>query len=59
VRLQKALYGCVESSSLWYQNLRATMASLGYKRNEIDICVFNRNDSNGDSAPQQYTWTTY
>jgi Reverse transcriptase (RNA-dependent DNA polymerase) len=47
VRLQKALYGCVESSSLWYENLRATMISLGYKRNEIDICVFNRKDSNG------------
>jgi hypothetical protein len=47
VRLEKALYGCVESSSLWYENLRVTMADLGYKRNAVDICVFNRSDSKG------------
>ena len=33
VRLDKALYGCVESSGLWYENLKATMVNLGYKRN--------------------------
>ena len=29
VKLNKALYGCVESAALWYENLRATMRSLG------------------------------
>ena len=40
--LKKALYGCVESAGLWYQNLRATMLELGYARNISDKCVFNR-----------------
>jgi Reverse transcriptase (RNA-dependent DNA polymerase) len=47
VKLQKALYGCVESSGLWYENLRATMLSLGYKRNEMDVCVFNKRNKKG------------
>lgn len=47
VVLVKALYGCVESSSLWYDNLSRTMTSLGYKRNAMDVCVFNRLNSNG------------
>ena len=42
VHLKKALYGCVESAGLWYENLHATMSALGYKRNECDRCIFNR-----------------
>ena len=42
VHLKKALYGCVESAELWYENLRAAMATLRYKRNECDRCIFNR-----------------
>ena len=42
VLLKKALYGCVESAALWYENLHSTLKSLGYTRNERDICVFNR-----------------
>ena len=42
VQLKKALYGCVESSGLWYDNLRSTMTNLGYERNGCDKCVFNR-----------------
>lgn len=47
VVLKKALYGCVESAALWYENLSATMRGLGYKRNECDICVFNRTNTRG------------
>ena len=47
VLLKKALYGCVESAALWYDNLHATMKSLGYTRNDRDICVFNRLNKNG------------
>jgi Reverse transcriptase (RNA-dependent DNA polymerase) len=47
VKLRKALYGCVESSGLWYENLRATMEDLGYKRNEMDVCVFNKSNKKG------------
>ena len=41
VRLLKALYGCVESSQLWYTELTNTLKGLGFKANEIDPCVFN------------------
>ena len=42
VLLKKALYGCVESAALWYENLHATLRDMGYVRNNCDICVFNR-----------------
>jgi hypothetical protein len=47
VHLKKALYGCVESASLWYHNLSASLKGLGYVRNEIDICVYNKQDKYG------------
>ena len=47
VHLKKALYGCVESSGLWYENLYATMLGLGYTRNICDRCVFNRTGQDG------------
>ena len=42
VELQKALYGCIESGKLWYDLLSATLESLGYVRNAVDQCVFNK-----------------
>lgn len=30
VLLKKALYGCVESASLWYDNLRVSLKGLGF-----------------------------
>lgn len=42
VLLKKALYGCVESASLWYDNLRVSLKGLGFVRNEADICVYNK-----------------
>ena len=47
VVLDRALYGCVESAALWYENLRETMSTLGYERNRYEICVFNRRDKDG------------
>jgi Reverse transcriptase (RNA-dependent DNA polymerase) len=47
VLLNRALYGCVESAALWYDNLRKTMMSLGYERNPHDICVFNKISEQG------------
>jgi Reverse transcriptase (RNA-dependent DNA polymerase) len=46
-KLMKALYGCVESSGLWYENFRATMLSPGYTRNVMDVCVFNKTNRKG------------
>ena len=42
VKLDKALYGCVESAALWYENLSATLKDLGYVRNDYELCVFNK-----------------
>ena len=47
VILDRALYGCVESAALWYENLRETLRGLGYERNPYDICVFNRKIEDG------------
>ena len=47
VKLDKALYGCVESAALWYENLRASFLELGYIPNVYDICVFNRHNERG------------
>ena len=41
VRLDRALYACVESASLWYEHLVGTLNRLGYIKNEYDKCVSN------------------
>jgi hypothetical protein len=46
VQLEKALYGCVESAKLWYDEVSAALLSIGFVRNPHDICVFNT-DRNG------------
>ena len=47
VKLDKALYGCVESAALWYENLRESLLVLGYTPNPIDMCVFNKRNVKG------------
>lgn len=47
VALDKALYGCVESASLWYNHLRGTLLAHGMKENEYDCCVFNKSAEGG------------
>ena len=42
VKLDKALYGCVEAAKLWYEDLRSTLHKAGYAENRYDRCVFNR-----------------
>ena len=39
--LNKALYGCIESAVLWYEELSQTLISLGLTRSHTDPCVFN------------------
>ena len=41
VRLNKALYGCVKSSFLWYQTLTSFLMECGYAQNPYDPCVYN------------------
>jgi hypothetical protein len=42
VKLLKALYGCIQSSKVWYDTLTIKLGGIGYKRNPEDPCVFNR-----------------
>ena len=42
VKLEKALYGCIESAKLWYDLLSASLQSIGYIKNPIDPCIFNK-----------------
>jgi hypothetical protein len=42
VKLEKALYGCIESSKLWYDNISNKLISVGFVANERDPCVFNK-----------------
>ena len=44
VRLNRALYGCIESARLWYEQLTAFLEDKGFVRNKYDMCVFNRTD---------------
>jgi hypothetical protein len=40
--LQKAMYGCVQASALWYKLLRKVLEGFGYEASETDQCVFRK-----------------
>jgi hypothetical protein len=42
VKLEKALYGCIESARLWYDRLSDILMEFGYIRNPVERCVFNK-----------------
>jgi hypothetical protein len=42
VKLDKALYGCVESAKLFYDHISKTLTDYGYRVNPYDPCVFNK-----------------
>ena len=50
VKLDKALYGCVQSARLWYNTLSKYMKSIGFQPNPVDVCVFNRTDESGNQT---------
>ena len=50
VRLKRALYGCVQSARLWYQKLSSDLISLGFVKNKLDECVFNRLEADGKQS---------
>jgi hypothetical protein len=47
VALDRALYGCVEASALWYTDLRLNLLQYGFIANPYDSCVYNKQDPNG------------
>ena len=48
VKLNRALYGLVQSAKLWYEHLSETLERNGYRKLESDECVFVRTDDNGN-----------
>lgn len=42
VKLMKALYGCVQSSKLWYDRIKNFLQNIEFTCNPMDQCVFNR-----------------
>lgn len=48
VQLDKALYGCVEASALWYAHLRDTLTRDGFEVNPYDSCVYNKLGASGE-----------
>jgi hypothetical protein len=46
VRLRKALYGLLESATLWNLNMCATLIELGYSQSKFDVCLFFKRKEN-------------
>ena len=42
VKLNKALYGCLQSAKAWFDHLKAVLIDIGFVQNSYDECVFNR-----------------
>jgi hypothetical protein len=45
VKLEKALYGCVQSSRLWYEHMSGVLIAGGFRVNSYDNCVFHKGDA--------------
>ena len=46
VKLDKALYGCLQASLLWYNRLSDVLVACGYEKNAVDPCVFSKGTGN-------------
>jgi Reverse transcriptase (RNA-dependent DNA polymerase) len=42
LRLTKAVYGTRQGGRVWYEDIKATLISIGYQRTEADHAVFTR-----------------
>ena len=42
VKLDKALYGSLQASKLWFDNISSFLTKLGFKANSNDPCVMNK-----------------
>ena len=47
VRLDSALYGCVQSAKQWYKEISSFLVSIGLERNRMDDCIFNKTTLGG------------
>ena len=42
VELDRALYGCIESARLWFDELLSTLKSMFFFANDCDPCIMTR-----------------
>jgi len=42
VRVDRALYGLLQSSLIWFNELKSQLIKNGFKQNSVDQCVMNR-----------------
>ena len=54
VRLNKALYGTIQSAKLWYEEIAGTLKNNGFTANPRDLCIFNK-----DVGGKQFTIVVY
>ena len=54
VEIDQALYGCIESAVLWYQELSSMLKKQGYEPNALDPCVFNSTRTYGQVTVAVY-----
>ena len=57
VKLNKALYGLVESAQLWNKHITNSLTDMGFVQNPHDLCVYNLR-RNGNVL-WLCTWTIY
>jgi hypothetical protein len=50
LKLDKALYGGVQSARLWYNTFREFLENQGFINNPKDVCVFNRQEESGNQS---------
>ena len=47
VQSKKALYGCIQSTVLWYVELKTALNEMILNKNPYDMCSFTRTRRNG------------
>ena len=46
VKMKKALYGCIQSALISYNELPTMIEKMGFKKNPYDLCSYARNKAN-------------
>lgn len=49
VKLDKALYGCIESAKLWFLDISSLLIEIGFKPTTLDECIFIK-EENGETT---------
>ena len=47
-KLNKSLYGLKQAPRDWYHKFHSFMLSQGYKRNDIDLCLYTKTAKDGN-----------